>query len=43
MFEWAPGVPILEHITGNEDEGYDKENPEDELVEEIVEGISEVE
>ena len=43
MFEWAPGIPILGYMTGNEDKGYDKENPEDELVQEIVEGIYEVE
>ena len=33
IFEWAPGIPILDDMTGNEDEGSDEENPEDELVE----------
>ena len=37
MFEWATGIPILDYITGNEDEGYDEENPKYDLVEEIVE------
>ena len=40
MFEWAPGIPILYNMTGNEDKGSDKEKSEDELVEEIVEEIA---
>ena len=43
MFEWEPGITILDNITGNEEEGYDKEIHEDEIVEEIVEDISEEE
>ena len=37
MFEWAPVIPILDNMKGNEDEGSDEEKPEDDLVEEIVE------
>ena len=33
MFEWPPGMPILDDMTGNEDKGYDEENIEDNLVE----------
>ena len=24
MFEWAPGIPILDDMTGNEDGGYNE-------------------
>ena len=41
MFEWAPGIPILGDISGNEEEISDEENPEDDLVEAIVEEIAE--
>ena len=40
-FEWAPGISIWNNTTGNEDEGYDRGNPEDKLLEEIVEVIYE--
>ena len=43
MFEWSPGIPILYDISGNEDEVSDEENPEYELIEIIVEDISEQE
>ena len=43
MFEWAPGIPILDDMKGNEDEGYDEEKYEDDLVEEILEEIAEEE
>ena len=43
MFEWAPGMPILDNMTGNEDAGYDEENPEDEFVDKIEEQIAEEE
>ena len=33
MFEWATGIPVWYNMTGNEDEGYDEEKPEKELVE----------
>ena len=33
MFEWAPGIPILDDMTGNEDKGSEEENPEDRLAE----------
>ena len=41
MFEWATGIPILDDTTRNEEEGSDKEKPEDNIVEEIVEEIDE--
>ena len=41
MFEWAPGIPILDDMTRNEEIWYDKGNPEYELVKEIVEDIYE--
>ena len=41
MFEWAPGIPILGDISGNEEKISDEENPEDDLVEAIVEEIAE--
>ena len=41
MFEWAPGIPILDDMTGNEDKGSDKENSGGKLVEENVEDIAE--
>ena len=40
MFEWALGIPILDNMTSNEDTGYYEENPEEELVEYIVEDTS---
>ena len=33
MFEWAPGIPILDEMTGNEYGGSDEENPEDDILE----------
>ena len=33
MFEWAPGIPILDDTTRNEDEGSNKEKPEDKIIE----------
>ena len=41
IFEWAPGIPILEEMIGKEYELSDEENPKDEIVEEIVEDIYE--
>ena len=41
MFQWAPEIPILDNMTGNEDKGSDKENSGGELVEENVEDIAE--
>ena len=43
MFEWTPGIPILNNMTGNEEKGSDKENSEDLLLEEIAEDIAEEE
>ena len=43
MLEWAPGIAILDDITGNENKGSDEENPEDYIVEEILEEIGEEE
>ena len=43
MFEWATGIPILDNMTGNEDEGSDEENPEENLVEEFLEEIAQEE
>ena len=43
MFEWSPGILILDNMTGNEEKGYDKENYEDKLIEEILEEIAEEE
>ena len=33
MFDWAPGITILDDMKVNEYKGSDKENPEDELIE----------
>ena len=35
MFEWAPGITILDNMIGNEDEGYDEEKYEDKLVKKL--------
>ena len=43
MFEWATGIPILDYMTRNEEDGYEKYKPEDNIVEEIVEDIDEEE
>ena len=43
MFEWATGIPILDDMTRNEEDGYEKYKPEDNIVEEIVEDIDEEE
>ena len=43
MFEWAPGIPVLDDMTGNEAKRYDEEISEDKLVEDIVEEIYEEE
>ena len=43
MFDKAPGIPILDCIKVNEDKGSDEENPEDYIVEEILEEIGEEE
>ena len=43
MFEWSTGIPILDDTTRNKEEGSDKEKPEDDIVEEIVEDIDEEE
>ena len=43
MFDWAPGIPILDNMKGNKDKGSDTENSEDKLKEEIFEEISEEE
>ena len=42
IFEWVPGIPILDNMKGHEDEGSDKENGENDIVEEILEKIAEV-
>ena len=33
IFEWAPGIPILDDMTGNEDEEYDEENSKKNILE----------
>ena len=33
MFDWAPGIPILDDIEGNEDKGSYEENTQDDIVE----------
>ena len=43
MFEWSTGIPILDDTTRNKEEGSDKEKPEDDIVEEIVDDIDEEE
>ena len=43
MFEWELGITILDDMTGNEDKGSDEQKPEDELVGNVLEDISEEE
>ena len=36
MFEWTPGIPIMDEMTQSEDKYLDKKNTEVELIEDIV-------
>ena len=41
MFEWTPGIPIMDNMTKIKDEDLDKENSEVDIIEDIVEEVIE--